>query len=110
MLGKEFISLVERGGMPVIEFDERILEREQDPDPGTRCRVLEVHYECEGVYRAVCDFSGYESYNKLFERNIWYNGERESNLKKWSETSFYPKDGIYHMYFDTEYDIFWKII
>lgn len=109
MLGEEFVLLIESGATPVIQFNKDILEREQYAGVGVRCRVLEVSYECDGVYLARCDLKEFESHNDSIDGREWLDSTGIGSLS-WIESGFYPEDGIYDLYFDLDYEIFWNIL
>ncbi|MGG2091293.1 hypothetical protein AB1283_00820 [Bacillus sp. S13(2024)] len=109
MKGKEFVDLLQSGIKPVIEFNKETWSLEYDPDIGMRARAITVTYDGDGVWKVGCDLSEFEEYNRQFETKSYYDKNGNASLS-WRETSLYPKNKIYDVYIDEDYDIVLTII
>lgn len=95
--------MIKNGVKPVIQFNEKTLEHDYEPDPLMRARVESIQYDTYHVWILHCDLTEFEEFNKQFERRDFkgYNGE--TGLL-WRESPLYPKNKLYKIYIDDDED------
>lgn len=109
-VGKHLMSSVGNGNLPVVEFNEQIYESDvDDVEKGMRAKLIDVGNEEDGSYQLTFDLKGFEVFNNNFEKPIYADKSGNYTLK-WSETIFYPKNGIYTTYLYDGFDSFFDFV
>ena len=88
-----------------IVFTKNIEDFEMDFDENMAAKVISYDYKSnEKTFIIYMNFKEYEEENRKFEKANYWDKNNCPTLK-WSETSYYPKDGKIELYFDSDLNI-----